>query len=65
MFDSDEVEAVDIAIKELKQKEKKAQWKYVNKTVVCSNCQTWFNISDRLVFMRYCPYCGRKMKWGD
>ena len=63
-FELDDNEAIDKAIKELEQKRKKAQWKYDNKTIVCSNCQTWYNISDRFVFMRYCPYCGRKMKSG-
>lgn len=63
-FELDDNEAIDKAIKELEQKNKKAQWEYDNKIVVCSNCQTWFNISDRFVFMRYCPYCGFKMKSG-
>lgn len=63
-YDDEENEAVNMAIDALEQKNKKAKWEYDNKTVVCSNCQTWFNISDRFVFMRYCPYCGLKMKSG-
>lgn len=32
-----------------------------NGTFSCSYCHTWVYNDDRFSYMRYCPYCGKKM----
>lgn len=43
-----------------------AHWRdNYNGTISCSSCHTWFHKDDRYSYMRYCPYCGIKMKEGE
>jgi len=32
-----------------------------NDTITCARCGTWFHRDDRYFYMRYCPYCGKKI----
>lgn len=36
-------------------------WTVDNGNIVCSFCDTWFYIDDRIVYMKHCPYCGKNM----
>ena len=33
-----------------------------NGTISCSYCNTWVYKDNRYSYMRYCPYCGKKME---